>query len=149
MKALCAFSLVLLTGCSAPPAMDDSTYGASVGIVNHTGNFIYSASANGGGGHMEAWGAGGPNVCCVMIPRKWYPGMKVPVRWDMPEGSKHIYKEKIVEVEQYDDDDGGSLYIHIFPNGEVRLVVSRYAGWSSKHPIPAPVNPDSKAGQSQ
>ncbi|MGW8393952.1 DUF3304 domain-containing protein [Pseudoduganella sp. HUAS MS19] len=82
-------------------------------------------------------GAGGANVCCVMVPRKWYPGMKVPVRWDMPEGSKHVYKEKIVEVERYEE-SGGSLYIHVFPNDAIRVVISKYAGWSPKHPIPPP-----------
>lgn len=149
MKTLWALSMVLLAGCSTSSAVDDSSYGASVGIVNHTGKFIYSASANGGGGgHMEAWGAGGANVCCVMVPRKWYPGMKVPVRWDMPEGSKHIYKEKIVEVERYEE-SGGSLYIHVFPNDEIRVVISKYAGWSPKHPIPAPVEPASKIDQSK
>lgn len=57
MKTLWALSMVLLAGCSTSSAVDDSSYGASVGIVNHTGQFIYSASANGGGGgHMEAWG---------------------------------------------------------------------------------------------
>jgi len=88
---------------------------------------------------MGAWGAGSANVCCVMVPLKWRPGMTVVVRWDMPDGSKHIYKEKIVEVEKYDE-SGGSLYIHIFPDDEVRVVVSRYSGWSSTHPIPAPID---------
>lgn len=96
---------------------------------------------------MGAWGAGGANVCCVIVPSKWYPGLKVHVRWNMPEGSKDVYKEKIVEVERYEDDDGGSLYIHIFPNDEVRVVVSTYAGWSTKHPIPASKKPAPESSQ--
>lgn len=65
--------------------------------------------------------------------------MKVLVRWDMPEGSKHIYKEKIVEVEKYND--LGSIYLHFFPDDQVRVVVSEYVSRSPNHPIPAPVKP--------
>jgi hypothetical protein len=65
----------------------------------------------------------------------------VRVRWDMPEGHTHIYKEKVVEVEKYDRP--GSIYLHFFPNDEVRVVVSNAAGYSQKHPIAPPVKPTS------
>jgi len=144
MKILSTFGLLFFAACSTQPKADDSTYGASIGIVNHTAKYIDSASVNeAGGANMGAWGAGAANVCCATVPDKWYPGMKSLVRWDMPEGSKHIVKEKLVEVEKYDE-PGGSIYIHIFPNDEVRVVISRYAGWSPKHPIAAPVKPTAK-----
>jgi len=144
MKSLFAPAAILLAACSTQPTIDESTYGASIGIVNHTAKYIDSASVNeAGGANMGAWGAGAANVCCATVPDKWYPGMKALVRWDMPEGSKHIVKEKLVEVEKYDE-PGGSIYIHIFPNDEVRVVISRYAGWSPKHPIAAPVKPAAK-----
>ncbi|GJI97349.1 hypothetical protein RugamoR57_40670 [Duganella caerulea] len=66
--------------------------------------------------------------------------MKVLVRWDMPEGHQHIVKEKIVEVEKYEET--GSIYMHFFPNDEVRVVVSRFAPSSSEHPIHHLGNPD-------
>lgn len=119
--------------------MDDRTT-AQVGIVNHTGNFIYSASLSGdevlggGGGGMARWGAGGAEICCTSIPRVWHPGIKVLVRWDMPVGIVNVWKEKIVEVEKYDEP--GSIYLHFFPNDEVRVVVSVYPGYSKAHPIP-------------
>jgi hypothetical protein len=122
---------------------DESTYSARVGIVNHTANYVDSASVNGAGGaNMSAWGAGSGEVCCATVPKKWYPGMKVLVRWDMPEGTKHAYKEKLVDVERYEE--GGSVYIHIFPNDEIRVVVSNYGGWSMKHPIPPPEKPSAQ-----
>lgn len=117
-----------------------ATAAAQVGIVNHTGDYIYSASVNGaGGGKMSAWGAGYANICCTSIPSVWYPGMKVRVRWNMPVGRQDVIKEKIVEVEKYDRP--GSVYLHFFPNDEVRVVVSNVAGYSSEHPIPRPVKP--------
>lgn len=108
---------------------------AQVGIVNHTGNFIYSASfsgdevRNGGGGGMSQWGAGGAEICCTSIPRVWQPGIKVTVYWNMPVGVVDVLKEKIVEVEKYDEP--GDIYLHFFPNDEVRVVVSNAAGYSN------------------
>ena len=90
---------------------------------------------------MAGWGAGVASVCCTSIPRVWYPGMKVRVRWDMPIGHTHNIKEKIVEVEKYERP--GSVYLHFFPNDEVRVVITSIAGFSSEHPIPPPVKPAS------
>lgn len=128
----------MFNGLFTKNVMDDSA-AAQVGIVNHTGNFIYSVPLsgddvrNGGGGGMSRWGAGGANICCTSIPRIWHPGIKVLVRGDMPDGHTHIPKEKIVEVEKYDEPC--DIYLHFFPNDEVRIVVSNAAGYSDKHPI--------------
>lgn len=89
---------------------------------------------------MGAWGAGVGNVCCASVPKIWHQDMKVLVHWDMPEGSKHIFKEKVVDVEKYDEP--GTIYLHFFPDDEVRVVVSQYAGWSRMHPIKPPAEPD-------
>lgn len=143
MKWIIALLLsVVVSACATEqPIKESSTATAQVGIVNHTGKYIYSASVNGsGGGNMERWGAGIANICCSSIPRIWYPGMKVLVQWDMPEGHTHIVKEKTVEVEKYDEP--GSIYIHFFPNDEVRVVVSIYPGYSSAHPISEPIEPN-------
>jgi len=151
MKTLLALIALFLAACSTTAntqiKLEDSSYSASVGIVNHTSKFIYSASVNGAGGaNMDAWGAGIGEVCCATVPKTWHSGMKVIVRWDMPEGSKHVVKEKTVEVERYDEP--GSIYLHFFPDDQVRVVVSQYYGWSSKHPIPRPVKPGSQSAQS-
>ena len=88
-----AFGGCALRNTRAQPS-DRAT--AKIGIVNHTGNFIYFASVDGaGGGQMSRWGAGIANICCTSIPRVWYRGMKVLVRWDMPEGHKHINRENL------------------------------------------------------
>lgn len=136
---------IVLAGCAvrgtqAQEKPKDKTP-AQVGIVNHTGNYIYSASVNGaGGGNMARWGAGIANMCCTSIPAVWYAGMKVLVRWDMPEGHKHVAKEKIVEVEKYDKP--GDVYMNFFPNDEVRVVVSPNGPRSSDFPIRHSGNPN-------
>jgi hypothetical protein len=133
------FGALLLSGCAlkarqVEEAGPSPTATAQVGIVNHTGKYIYSASVDGAGGaNMARWGAGGAEICCASIPRVWYPGMMVLVRWDMPEEHTHIVKEKMVEVEKYDRP--GDIYMHFFPNDEVRVVVSNVDGDSKSHPI--------------
>lgn len=134
---------IAISGCALrqSQAQESDRYGAKVGIVNHTGNYIDSASVDGaGGGNMSRWGVGGADVCCASIPGVWYPGMKVLVRWDMPEGHKHIVKEKVVEVEKYDSP--GSIYLHFFPNDEVRVIVSRVGPRNPAYPIRHLGNPN-------
>lgn len=83
---------------------------------------------------MSAWGAGNGNICCVVIPRVWYPHMTVKVRWNMPIGIKDVIKERVVEVEKYDR--LGDVYLNFFPNDEVRVVVSRNPPGADDFPIP-------------
>ena len=40
----------------------------------------------------------------------------------MPEGVKDVVKEKIVEVEKYDEP--GDIYLNFFPNDKVRVVIT-------------------------
>lgn len=131
---------LLLSSCAAQQKVESAEANAQVGIVNHTGKYIYTASIDGaGGGRMSAWGAGIANICCTSIPRVWYPGMKVLVRWNMPEGVKDVVKEKIVEVENYERPR--SIYLHFFPNDEVRVVITSLDPTHPDHPIPPPVKP--------
>ena len=136
---------LLLAGCVTAQQRTESDFAtAQVGIVNHTGNFIYSATVDGaGGGTMSAWGAGSANICCTSIPSVWHPGMNVLVQWDMPIGHTHVVKEKVVEVEKYDET--GDIYMHFFPNDEVRVVVSWVGPRNPRHPIPLPVEPTTAA----
>lgn len=130
-----------LVGCALEPQNPQpKKFSASVGVVNHTDKYIYSASVNeGGGGGMNEFGAGNASICCTLVPELWQPGIMVKVRWNMPVGRNDVVKEKIVEVERYDEP--GDIYIHVFPNDQIRVVVTNFGGASTKHPIPAPVKP--------
>lgn len=126
-----------LTGCALrqTQAKPSDAAMARIGIVNHTGQEIYWASVNGAnGGNMSAWGVGNAGVCCTLIPSVWYPSMKVRVRWNMPIGTKDVIKEKTVEVEKYQET--GDVYMHFFPNDEVRVVVSADGPRAPNYPIP-------------
>lgn len=127
-------AILSIAGCAGLNLDDEGsepkTAPAQVGVVNHTGNYIYSASAD---------GAGNANICCASIPRVWYSGMKVSVRWNMPVHGNDVIKEKIVEVEKYDEP--GDIYLHFFPNDEIRVVVTNVYPWHPEHPIPPPIKP--------
>lgn len=117
-------------------------YGASIGIVNHTEKYIYSATVGGGGGgNAYPYSAGIPNICCATLPDNWHPGLMLLVRWDMPIGRTHVYKEQMIEVEKYEEP--GSIYLHFFPNDTVRIVVTNKLGGLPDHPIAPPVKPRS------
>lgn len=116
---------------------EDGTYEASIGIVNHTDRFVdMTWVGNEGGGHSSPFHAGVADVCCVTMPRKWFQGLKLDVKWDVPDGRRSVIKTKIVDVEKYEA--SGSVYLHFFPNDEVRIVVTDWYGGSAKHPIAPP-----------
>ena len=137
----CVLAL-MLSGCETPRVEEAPSrmVSASVGIVNHTDKFVYAAGVNGaGGGTMSEYGAGHAGICCAMIPEKWYPGLTATVRVTFAEGHKLTTLNKVVKVERYNEP--ASIYIHVFPKDEVRVIVTRYGGASTKHPIPAPAKP--------
>lgn len=147
MKLLMGLMLTLSTTACASLSFDRQgsiekaeMYGAQVGIVNHTEKYIYSTKVgSGGGGHAEAYSAGIANICCVTLPQKWHPNLKILVQWDMPVGRIRNWKEKTVDVEKYDEP--GSVYLHFFPDDQVRVVVTTWVGGAPEHPIPRPVKP--------
>lgn len=141
MKILVVLWIALtLSACAVTQQDEDDSYSAKIGIVNHTNQYIYATHVgDAGGGHSPRYSAGVANVCCVTLPVKWRSGLRFIVQWDMPEGTTHVWKEREVAVEEYVKP--GSLYLHFFPNDEVRIVVTNWAGGAPGHPIPKPVSP--------
>ncbi|QBI02696.1 DUF3304 domain-containing protein [Pseudoduganella albidiflava] len=129
-----------LSACAIAESAQLNTYNASIGIVNHTNRYIYATRVGSdAGGHAARYSAGIANMCCVTLPLQWHSGLSLMVQWDMPEGTRHIWKKKEVIVEKYGKP--GSVYLHFFPNDEVRIVVTDWVGGSLKHPIQPPDEP--------
>lgn len=69
----------VLAGCSLG---ESKHLGGNLYAVNHTSAAINHFSVNGyGGSNASPFGYGG-GVCCVMLPRKWVPGLKLLVEWE-------------------------------------------------------------------
>ena len=76
---LMGFLVAPLGACS-----QDNTVAASYKAYNHTATPIDSVIINGQGGilNVSAYGGGGKEVCCVVLPSKWHPGLKVTIKWE-------------------------------------------------------------------
>lgn len=153
--------LALLAGCA------DEKVGLSYAAYNHTDKHIISIVINNEGGILDARAHGeGGGVCCVVLPKRWRPGLMAAIKWqedDIPvfnaDGSRKVvngvpatlespWKEKTVEVPKYEEETInhggfyttglGDFYIHFFPNDEVKVLVRRYGAGHPSHPYPHP-----------
>jgi len=129
---------------------DDKRYfNASLGAVNHTNQFLYEFSVNGAfGRNADVYGGGIAGTCCVRLPRVWRPDLTVDIKYDLliNDGKDDNWKiKKGVLVEPYTK--AGDVYVHFFPNDQIRVVVSLSGPSGSKHPIPYPVDPKRQRGE--
>ena len=105
------------------------------------------------GSNLPAYGGGGKTSCCVSLPDRWTPEVKVNVDWVMGhwttpyETRKHLsiseqiaccsterVLSKTVPVERYDE-KGGGVQVFFLPNDEVQVWVSDYGLGHDKHPL--------------
>ena len=153
----CGGVLVLLalltTGCSF--ASDDDVTGGNLRGVNHTRQEVSRFSVNGYGGLV------GGNTCCILLPDKWRPGMKVQVKWksvdtkniDFPGygdekkfqewqqkiAAHSVNKSAVADVPQYGAKRCG-LTVHFLPCDKVKVTTSCWGYGSPEYPIKEPLN---------
>ena len=145
---LLAFSLAACSG--------DDTTAVSYRAYNHTDKSIVSIIVNGEGGILHATKhAGGAEVCCVVIPNKWRPGLTATIKWQLDghwvrdkngqivvkDGHNQFvegeWKERTIEIPKYDD-QLGQFQIHFFPHDEVKAVVSDVYPGNPQYPLALP-----------
>ena len=153
----CMLTFMLsLTACGASGRQAEKLEGTSYLGVNNTDKNIVSIIVNGEGGisAVSAQHIGGQD-CCVNLPRKWHPGIKVTIKWQLggtykldSKGNKVIedgvpvviegdWKTKTVEVPKYEGkDEEGYLGIFFFPNDEVKVLRSRGYPHRPDYPLP-------------
>ena len=119
----------------------------TVSGVHHMGSdyLISHFSINREIGDNIAPSGGSGIVCCLMIPKKWSPGLTADVRWEVrhiirePDGITVAREELVgiyraqVPVEAYADSD--RVWVHFFPAGRARIVVNSYGPEAAQHPI--------------
>jgi hypothetical protein len=83
-------------------------------------------------------------VCCISIPRKWYPGLKAEIRWhvveweqDSTDSAKKSFETEgiyiaTVPIEAYGEIE--AVYVHFFEDGKTRITPSIETPWSNRHP---------------
>ncbi|WP_226570254.1 DUF3304 domain-containing protein [Mangrovibacter yixingensis] len=152
--------LWLLAGC-AGAGYGDYTAGDLRGI-NHTPNVINFVKVNGyGGPNIAAYGDGG-GYCCVLLPRKWIPGMKALVEWEVDPNPRAIiplkkegfgYEEEayarhaaqyrrhsaVVPVPEYGEQRCG-MTVHFLPCNQVKVTTVCMGYGTPDYPIKEPRN---------
>lgn len=141
--------LVPLAGC-----FEEEKVAVSYSANNHTDKWIVSIIVNGDGGVLDAspQGSGG-EMCCVIVPRKWRPGLRAKIEWrydSTPKLDSHgkivtndglpvlieaPWNERTIELPPYDD-HVGQFQLHFYPNEEVKSVISNYFPGHPNYPEP-------------
>lgn len=152
---------ILLTGLlalSVSACFEQEKVGISYVGVNYTDEQIASIVVNGEGGILNVTAQNeGSEMCCVVIPRKWVPGLKVTIKWQgggtykrdaqgniatidgVPVVIESPWKSKTVAVPVYDEQQlDGRVYIHFFPHDDVEVTVNKFGPGHSSHPYPSP-----------
>jgi hypothetical protein len=121
--------------------------------VHHLGDKFNIAEfyVNGySGANVGREGGGGRSVCCVLLPKKWRPGLTAEVRWDINDWTNENRAEikagnyrsvagqgmayiAQVPVERYEV--ASHVWVHFFAGGKVRVVSSPIGSEGSRHPI--------------
>ena len=146
-SALLLVLSALLAGC-----LEEEKESTSYVAYNHTDEGIVSIIVNGEGGILHAEPqSGGGQMCCVILPKKWRPGLTARIKWrvdgdwlkdetgkEIIRNGKRVYvpapwKERTVEVPKYEREMGW-FYIHFLPNDEVKVAVTRYGPGRAEHP---------------
>jgi len=129
-KTRFVFLVLTFAGCASVQAGINDSNSAPVGLTGtqHIGsNFNISGFYVDGayGSNVGREGGGDSDVCCVLLPNKWRPGLTAEVRWAVGDWSRQNKQETaagnfksitferfkaIVPVEKYDVP--GQLYVH-------------------------------------
>jgi hypothetical protein len=118
---------------------DTSKTSIELSGLNYTNIGIADFSIDEYGGHgIEPNGGGGKFVCCVTIPRRWHPGMKVTVRWTEDAPLPGPWKERVVNVPEYKKQDIGSFAVHFYPGDIVKVLVTTKLVGHPDYPYPRP-----------
>jgi len=140
---LSVFLLVAVTACDSK----DEGSASSIAGYNYTNEGIQEFYVNGQwGSNLGIGDGGGSYVCCIMLPKKWTPGLSATVAWvrsdcqgdrinRCPNGGDswpHKTLEATVPIEPYDRPY--TTYVAFLPKDEVKIYVTPMGLISSKHP---------------
>lgn len=161
--AVAVFAIIALTACDklmGQQVQDDGMVSLSYSGINHTDTTLVNISLNGGlVPTLYPKSGGAAIVCCISLPRKWHPGLKVKISWEHDGyfkkdkngrlvldkyGDEILIRSpritKLVPVEPYDDKNiQGMFYVHFLPNDQVLAKASWIA---PNHPDYRPEFPE-------
>ncbi|PWW10963.1 DUF3304 domain-containing protein [Mangrovibacter plantisponsor] len=154
-KAVWLVPLWLLAGC-AGAGYGEYTAGDLRGFNHSASEGINWFTVNGYGGRMTG------NSCCVLLPRKWIPGMEALVEWEVDPNPRAIiplkkegfgYEEEayarhaaqyrrhsaVVPVPEYGEQRCG-MTVHFLPCNQVKVTTVCMGYGTPDYPIKEPLN---------
>ena len=139
----------VLIGCDAkdatPAGAEEKEIGLQVEGLNYSGVPIGDFYVNDQWAGNVGTFAGGHSVATsIGLPRVWHTGLKVTVKWrnDLlyAKDPKGLYTT-VVDVPQYSDFPGGSLWVAFLPNDQIKVFASQYGPGHPQFPDPELINP--------
>jgi hypothetical protein len=128
------FLVFVLIACSGT-----SDVSLELSGLNYTDTWVTTFSVDGyHGPGVSPNGGGGKFVCCVNIPRRWRAGMKVTVRWTEDDRVSGGWKERVVGVPEYTEQNFGSFVVHFYPGDIVKVLVTQKMQGHPDYPYPRP-----------
>ncbi|CAM4003512.1 DUF3304 domain-containing protein [Rahnella bruchi] len=147
--------LLTLAASGCTQAGENESSGGNMRGYNHVpGQTVNRFSVNGYGGTLTG------NICCVMLPDKWRPGLIAHVEWEVDPQTAPVFpgysdrtkflawKKQVegsyqrhsadVEIPQYDK--SGGLDVHFLPCNKVKVYAGIDGFGSPLYPIKEPMN---------
>lgn len=128
--ALLLFFVPLISACEEP------TFPGELVAYNHTADKpVYIFTVNGVmGPNVDPESGGGKRSCCVSLPEKWRPGLRVKVQWVYDrvsdEAAQQPPQSADVDVPKYEH--AGNVHVHFYDKDKVRIVISNCG---AEHPF--------------
>ena len=140
-----AVTIVLLCGlaaaCNAAPK--EEVIPVTLTGIDHLPDHLSVQSFSVDGHRGGAAGRGGRQLCCVNLPARWRPNLRVRVVWGVTNWPKCEADEYVTQVAVERYDEVGRLFVHFLRDGSVRVVSSNYGvpvdHPENKHPVTDPI----------
>lgn len=145
-------SISLVTGCAEKTDVEVNLHGVNYGgdaFSFYINDLADPESSGAGGGIIDPFAAGG-TTCCVTLPKKWRPGIKVQVHtthWlpQKADGSlPEVKKVHLVDVPAYPDGKPGEIWVLRAADGNMSVISSDlqpdHSAWPGKvrgWPVPS------------
>jgi hypothetical protein len=128
--------LFSLSGCSNA----ESTRELGLVGYNHSGSSIGSYAVTVGnkrreGGYIGPGQGGASEICCVIVPKTWKPGMTATISVLNYDGKKFTTTEQVVTVPKYDGDRETMFSVHFLHDGRIKVFVDQYDLWHKDYPL--------------
>lgn len=115
-------------------AMDEMVSGGLT-LINYTDRDVYASVSNAKYEHsgdgaaigVGPHGGGGGVSCCVTIPARWRPGIKMVVWHSNKDWQPESGVRQVVELPEYPDGRPGSIYLIFHSETEFELLSTIYA----------------------